>query len=165
MGSLEAMVKGSDARYLGDMSRLKIAQGVSGSVAAKGSVSRLLPYTMHAVKQGFQDLGTRSIAAAHDALADGVIRLEVCTSQPVTLLDQFAYPVSPCVLTGLQTNVQPFYVHKQIHSRIDNNMPFSEDLGFTREPHLCIVLGHLASAEWGGWYTFWIYELCSCGGR
>jgi IMP dehydrogenase len=78
MGSLEAMAKGSDARYLGDKSRLKIAQGVSGSVAAKGSVLRLIPYTLHAVKQGFQDLGTPSIRAAHDALRSGGIRLEVC---------------------------------------------------------------------------------------
>jgi len=79
MGSLEAMAKGSDARYLGDKSRLKIAQGVSGSVAAKGSVLRLIPYTLHAVKQGFQDLGTPSISAAHDALVAGSIRLEVRT--------------------------------------------------------------------------------------
>ncbi|CAM6059766.1 unnamed protein product [Sphagnum tenellum] len=79
MGSLEAMAKGSDARYLGDKSRLKIAQGVSGSVAAKGSVLRLIPYTLHAVKQGFQDLGTPSIRAAHDALRSGGIRLEVRT--------------------------------------------------------------------------------------
>jgi len=79
MGSLEAMAKGSDACYLGDKSRLKIAQGVSGSVAAKGSVLRLIPYTLHAVKQGFQDLGTPSIRAAHDALRSGGIRLEVRT--------------------------------------------------------------------------------------
>jgi IMP dehydrogenase len=79
MGSLEAMAKGSDARYLGDKSRLKIAQGVSGSVAAKGSVLRLIPYTLHAAKQGFQDLGTPSIRAAHDALRSGGIRLEVRT--------------------------------------------------------------------------------------
>ncbi|CAM6011005.1 unnamed protein product [Sphagnum balticum] len=79
MGSLEAMAKGSDARYLGDKSHLKIAQGVSGSVAAKGSVLRLIPYTLHAVKQGFQDLGTPSIRAAHDALRSGGIRLEVRT--------------------------------------------------------------------------------------
>jgi hypothetical protein len=31
MGSLEAMTKGSDARYLGDTAMLKIAQGVVGA--------------------------------------------------------------------------------------------------------------------------------------
>lgn len=79
MGSLEAMTKGSDARYLGDKTRLKIAQGVSGSVAAKGSVLRLVPYTLQAVKQGLQDLGMPSVKAAHDGLNAGVIRLEVRT--------------------------------------------------------------------------------------
>ncbi|KAF7154683.1 hypothetical protein RHSIM_Rhsim01G0231900 [Rhododendron simsii] len=56
MGSLEAMMKGSDARYLGDTAKLKIAQGVVGAVADKGSVLKFLPYNMQAVKQGFQDL-------------------------------------------------------------------------------------------------------------
>ncbi|KAJ7543823.1 hypothetical protein O6H91_09G053800 [Diphasiastrum complanatum] len=76
MGSLEAMAKGSDSRYLGDKSRLKIAQGVSGAVADKGSVFKLIPYTMHAVRQGFQDLGVHSIYAAHGNRA---LRLEVRT--------------------------------------------------------------------------------------
>jgi IMP dehydrogenase len=80
MGSLEAMTKGSDARYLGDKTRLKIAQGVSGSVAAKGSVLRLIPYTLQAVKQGLQDLGVSTVKGAHDGLNAGVIRLEVSIS-------------------------------------------------------------------------------------
>ncbi|KAK9169252.1 hypothetical protein Syun_001392 [Stephania yunnanensis] len=33
MGSLEAMMKGSDARYLGDKSKLKVAQEVVGAVS------------------------------------------------------------------------------------------------------------------------------------
>ena len=77
MGSLEAMTKGSDSRYLGDKSKLKIAQGVSGAVADKGSILKILPYTMHAVKQGFQDLGVKSIHEAHSSLENGKIRLEV----------------------------------------------------------------------------------------
>lgn len=64
----EAMEKGSDTRYLGDKSKLKIAQGVSGVVADKGSVLRLIPYTTCAVKQGFQDLGLSSLQDAHNNL-------------------------------------------------------------------------------------------------
>ncbi|CAA0836563.1 Inosine-5-monophosphate dehydrogenase 1 [Striga hermonthica] len=79
MGSLEAMTKGSDARYLGDKAKLKIAQGVVGSVADKGSVLNFIPYTMQAVKQGFQDLGASSLQSAHDLLRSGVLRLEVRT--------------------------------------------------------------------------------------
>ncbi|KAF2286571.1 hypothetical protein GH714_017762 [Hevea brasiliensis] len=79
MGSLEAMTKGSDQRYLGDTAKLKIAQGVVGAVADKGSVLRLLPYTMQAVKQGFQDLGASSLQSAHDLLRSKTLRLEVRT--------------------------------------------------------------------------------------
>jgi hypothetical protein len=79
MGSLEAMTKGSDARYLGDILKLKVAQGVVGAVADKGSVLRFIPYTMQAVKQGFQDLGASSLQSAHDLLRSETLRLEVCS--------------------------------------------------------------------------------------
>lgn len=79
MGSLEAMTKGSDQRYLGDTAKLKIAQGVVGVVKDKGSVLKLLPYTMQAVKQGFQDLGALSVQSAHGLLRSGVLRLEART--------------------------------------------------------------------------------------
>ncbi|KAJ3707145.1 hypothetical protein LUZ61_010850 [Rhynchospora tenuis] len=79
MGSLEAMTKGSDARYLGDTLKLKVAQGVVGAVADKGSVLRFVPYTMQAVKQGFQDLGATSIPSAHQLLRSDELRLEVRT--------------------------------------------------------------------------------------
>ncbi|KAF8714048.1 hypothetical protein HU200_028043 [Digitaria exilis] len=79
MGSLEAMTKGSDARYLGDTLKLKVAQGVVGAVADKGSVLRFIPYTMQAVKQGFQDLGASSLQSAHDLLRSESLRLEVRT--------------------------------------------------------------------------------------
>nr|VDD42629.1 unnamed protein product [Brassica oleracea] len=79
MGSLEAMTKGSDQRYLGDTAKLKIAQGVVGAVADKGSVLKFIPYTMHAVKQGFQDLGASSLQSAHELLRENVLRLEART--------------------------------------------------------------------------------------
>ncbi|OMO58078.1 IMP dehydrogenase/GMP reductase [Corchorus capsularis] len=79
MGSLEAMTKGSDQRYLGDTAKLKIAQGVVGAVKDKGSVLKFIPYTMQAVKQGFQDLGASSLPLAHDLLRSGTLRLEVRT--------------------------------------------------------------------------------------
>ncbi|XP_021770262.1 inosine-5'-monophosphate dehydrogenase 1-like isoform X2 [Chenopodium quinoa] len=79
MGSLEAMTKGSDQRYLGDKSKLKIAQGVVGAVADKGSILKFVPYAMHAVKQGFQDLGASSLQSAHELLRSEVLRLEART--------------------------------------------------------------------------------------
>ena len=63
-------MKGSDSRYLSNSNHLKvffslfifvhlihrsqIAQGVAGTVKDKGSVLRMVPYLMHAVRQGFQ---------------------------------------------------------------------------------------------------------------
>jgi IMP dehydrogenase len=44
MGSLDAMKKGSEARYHSDTQSLKIAQGVSGTVKDKGSVKRTVPF-------------------------------------------------------------------------------------------------------------------------
>ena len=37
---------------------------------------KTVPFLVQAVRQGFQDLGARSIPAAHDALAAGVMRVE-----------------------------------------------------------------------------------------
>lgn len=76
MGSLQAMKKGSGTRYLSDASKLKIAQGVSGSVKDKGPVGALVPFLAHAVKQGFQDLGADSIGAMWQRLDSGAGRLE-----------------------------------------------------------------------------------------
>ncbi|CAL5405016.1 unnamed protein product [Camellia sinensis] len=60
MGSLEAMTKGSDARYLGDTAKLKIAQGLLEQLQTK-------------------DLGAPSLQSAHELLRSSVLRLEVRT--------------------------------------------------------------------------------------
>ena len=77
MGSLEAMKKGSDSRYLSESGHLKIAQGVSGTVRDKGSVKTIIPYLVHGVKQGFQDLGADSLNKAHQLLTSSSMRMEV----------------------------------------------------------------------------------------
>jgi IMP dehydrogenase len=46
MGSIEAMAQGSDKRYFAAGANVKVAQGVSGSVVDKGSISRYVPYLM-----------------------------------------------------------------------------------------------------------------------
>uniref|UniRef100_A0A7S0WMH7 Inosine-5'-monophosphate dehydrogenase n=1 Tax=Pyramimonas obovata TaxID=1411642 RepID=A0A7S0WMH7_9CHLO len=76
MGSLEAMQKGSDTRYLSDANHLKVAQGVAGSVKDKGSVLKMVPYLLHGAKQGFQDLGANSLVNAHERLRSGEMLME-----------------------------------------------------------------------------------------
>ncbi|CAK0778918.1 hypothetical protein CVIRNUC_004666 [Coccomyxa viridis] len=80
MGSLEAMAKGSEARYHSDTQSLKVAQGVAGTVRDKGSIRTTVPFLAQAVRQGFQDMGVRSIADAHRALKQGSMRLEARSS-------------------------------------------------------------------------------------
>jgi IMP dehydrogenase len=76
MGSLDAMKQGSDTRYLSDPNHLKVAQGVAGYVKDKGPVLKMVPYLIHGVRQGFQDLGSASLTAAHAMTADGRILME-----------------------------------------------------------------------------------------
>jgi len=81
MGSIEAMKKGSGKRYFADQKdAVKVAQGVSGAVVDKGSVSRFLPYIAQGVRHGFQDLGVRSIPELHEGLYEGRVRFELRTS-------------------------------------------------------------------------------------
>jgi len=77
MGSLDAMAKGSEARYLSDTQAIKIAQGVAGAVKAKGSVHGAVPFLAQAVRQGLQDMGAPSVRAAWEGLFAGTLRIEV----------------------------------------------------------------------------------------
>eukprot|EP00403_Amphidinium_massartii_P024628 CAMPEP_0178404698 /NCGR_PEP_ID=MMETSP0689_2-20121128/18020_1 /TAXON_ID=160604 /ORGANISM="Amphidinium massartii, Strain CS-259" /LENGTH=526 /DNA_ID=CAMNT_0020025695 /DNA_START=35 /DNA_END=1615 /DNA_ORIENTATION=- len=77
MGSVEAMKKGSDDRYFGTMSQLKVAQGVSGSVQDKGSIHNYLPYLAQGLKHGLQDLGVSSVADLPQKLHGGELRFEL----------------------------------------------------------------------------------------
>ncbi|KAI0565472.1 Inosine-5'-monophosphate dehydrogenase [Gracilaria domingensis] len=79
MGSADAMRKGSSVRYFSEDDRIRVAQGVSGAVADKGSVKRFLPYLRMGVKHGFQDLGVRSITELHNQMYDGTLRFQLRT--------------------------------------------------------------------------------------
>lgn len=79
MGSLEAMKKGSAKRYFSETDKIRIAQGVSGSVVDKGSIQRFLPYLVQGVKHGLQDLGTRSLPELHERLYAGQLAFELRT--------------------------------------------------------------------------------------
>jgi len=77
MGSIEAMKKGSDDRYFGTTSQIKVAQGVSGSVQDKGSIHRYVPYLVQGIKHGMQDAGVSSVQEGQKRLYSGQTRFEL----------------------------------------------------------------------------------------
>ena len=76
MASLEAMEKGGGKRYFVEESRVRVAQGVTGSVVDKGSMSDYVPYLIQGLKHSFQDIGARDIATLHERLSDETLRFE-----------------------------------------------------------------------------------------
>ncbi|KAJ3260434.1 inosine-5'-monophosphate dehydrogenase [Boothiomyces macroporosus] len=78
MGSLEAMDTGDAAgkRYFSEDGRVKVAQGVSGSVVDKGTVKKFMGYLITGVQHGFQDIGVKDIPALQDGVAEGKVKFE-----------------------------------------------------------------------------------------
>eukprot|EP00312_Isochrysidales_sp_CCMP1244_P006307 CAMPEP_0196689596 /NCGR_PEP_ID=MMETSP1090-20130531/18540_1 /TAXON_ID=37098 /ORGANISM="Isochrysis sp, Strain CCMP1244" /LENGTH=509 /DNA_ID=CAMNT_0042028609 /DNA_START=51 /DNA_END=1580 /DNA_ORIENTATION=+ len=81
MGSIDAMSKGTSAdRYFSTDAAVRVAQGVSGAVADKGSLKRYLPYLSTGLRHSLQDMGLQSCEALWAALADGTLRFQQRTS-------------------------------------------------------------------------------------
>lgn len=76
MASLEAMEAGGKKRYFSEDLDIKVAQGVSGAVVDKGSMSSFVPYLIQGLKLSFQDMGVKSIPALHKHLYSGRLRFE-----------------------------------------------------------------------------------------
>jgi len=77
MGSIDAMKKGSDDRYFGSGSVVKVAQGVSGTVQDKGSIHRYIPYLAQGIRHGMQDMGSDSAEDLRSQLYSGRLRFEL----------------------------------------------------------------------------------------
>jgi IMP dehydrogenase len=75
MGSIEAMLSGKqEDRYFAQNSQIRVPQGVSGSVADKGSIHRYVPYLHKSLCHGLQDLGIENLQYK------GIIYAEIRTS-------------------------------------------------------------------------------------
>ena len=77
MGSLEAMSQGSDKRYFASQAKVKVAQGVSGTVPDKGPLATYIPYLRQGIAHGFQDMGVRDLDEMTSRAASGAIRVEL----------------------------------------------------------------------------------------
>lgn len=81
MGSLEAMNKGGEKRYVwedsGAKTHVKVAQGVSGAVADKGTLRRYIPYLSQGIRHGLQDAGILSVEEAQEMLYADKLRFEI----------------------------------------------------------------------------------------
>jgi len=94
MGSIDAMDAGTQkgqtkvdeidnaatSRYFSEGDSVRVAQGVAGSVADKGSLKRFLPYLYAGLQHSLQDMGTDSVAKMQDQAFDGTLRFELRTA-------------------------------------------------------------------------------------
>lgn len=90
MGSIDAMEEkkagasknaksqsAGTARYFSEGDSLLVAQGVSGSVLDRGSVTKFIPYLVSGIQHSFQDIGVPSLAAFHEGIRQGTVRFDV----------------------------------------------------------------------------------------
>ncbi|WVF66638.1 inosine-5'-monophosphate dehydrogenase [Kwoniella sp. CBS 6097] len=98
MGSIEAMehtqrgsvsakkaiLGGSDnaatARYFSETDAVKVAQGVSGDVADKGSINKFVPYLYTGLQHSLQDAGVKSVIDLQKESRSGGVRYELRTA-------------------------------------------------------------------------------------
>lgn len=78
MGSLDAMDKGQAAgkRYFSETDKIKVAQGVTGTVIDKGTVKKFLEYLTTGIQHGFQDIGVQNIDDLVFRTMNGLVRFE-----------------------------------------------------------------------------------------
>ncbi len=78
MASIEAMQAGGEKRYMtqADDRKIKVAQGVAGTVVDKGSMQDLVPYLVQALRQSLQDMGMKSVQVLQRSLVDESLRFE-----------------------------------------------------------------------------------------
>lgn len=67
-------------RYFSEADAVKVAQGVSGAVADKGSLKRYLPYLFTGLQHSLQDMGVRDLTSLKSSVGAGKVRFELRTA-------------------------------------------------------------------------------------
>lgn len=86
MGSIDAMEKtgkssnASTSRYFSESDQVFVAQGVSGTVADRGSITKFIPYLSNGLQHGLQDIGVTSLAEFREQVDNGSVRFEFRTA-------------------------------------------------------------------------------------